>query len=131
MPAFVKYGHSSPRLATATPSATVRCSPLAVVMWKVTLYRPSAASGAAVTVTCRLARRFGPSVNAPCAGLTVRPAQGSLTLGPNLRASRQVTVTAAPDAADGRYSVTFHITTASGEQRTVALGVAVAKRGEL
>ncbi len=64
-------------------------------------------------------------------GLTVNPAQGSLTLGPSLRASRQVTVTAAPDAADGRYTVTFNITTASGEHRTVALGVAVAKRGEL
>ncbi len=64
-------------------------------------------------------------------GLTVSPAQGSLTLGPSGRASRQVTVTAAPDAADGRYSVTFHIATASGEHRTVALGVAVARRGEL
>jgi hypothetical protein len=64
-------------------------------------------------------------------GLTVSPAQGSLTLGASRRASRQVTVAAAPDAADGRYRVTFHITTASGEQRTVALGVAVAKRGEL
>ncbi len=64
-------------------------------------------------------------------GLTVSPAQGSLTLGPSRRASRQVTVTAAPDAAEGRHSVTFHITTASGEPRTVTLGVAVAKRGEL
>jgi predicted alpha-1,2-mannosidase len=64
-------------------------------------------------------------------GLTVTPAQGSLTLGPSRRASRQVTVTAAPDAADGRYSVVFHITTASGGQATVALGVAVAQRGEL
>jgi predicted alpha-1,2-mannosidase len=64
-------------------------------------------------------------------GLTVSPAQGSLTLGPSRRASRQVTVTAAPDMADGRYSVTFDITTASGGHRTVALSVAVAKRGEL
>jgi predicted alpha-1,2-mannosidase len=64
-------------------------------------------------------------------GLTVTPALGSLTLGSGRRASRQVTVTAAPDAADGRYSVTFHITTASGGQASVALGVAVAQRGEL
>jgi predicted alpha-1,2-mannosidase len=64
-------------------------------------------------------------------GLTVSPAQGSLTLGPSRRASRQITVTAAPDTADGRYSVTFDLTTVSGEHRTVALGVAVAKRGEL
>jgi predicted alpha-1,2-mannosidase len=63
--------------------------------------------------------------------LTVSPAQGSLTLGPGRRATRQVTVTAAPGTADGRYPVTFDITTESGEHRTVALGVAVAKRGEL
>jgi hypothetical protein len=36
IPALVKYGHSSPRLATATPSTAVRCPPLAVVMSKVT-----------------------------------------------------------------------------------------------
>jgi predicted alpha-1,2-mannosidase len=64
-------------------------------------------------------------------GLTVSPAQGSLTLGAGRRASRQVTVTAAPNTADGRYTVTFGITTASGGHRTVALGVAVAERGEL
>jgi predicted alpha-1,2-mannosidase len=64
-------------------------------------------------------------------GLTVSPAQGSLTIGPSLRAGRQVTVAAAPGMADGRYRVTFQITTASGENRTVALGVAVAKRGAL
>jgi predicted alpha-1,2-mannosidase len=64
-------------------------------------------------------------------GLTVTPAQGSLTLGASRRASTQVTVTAAPNAADGRYSVSFHISTASGGQATVALGVAVAQRGEL
>jgi predicted alpha-1,2-mannosidase len=64
-------------------------------------------------------------------GLTVSPAQGSLTLASSRRASRQVTVAAAADAAGGRRSVTFHITTAGGEQRTVALGVAVATRGEL
>jgi predicted alpha-1,2-mannosidase len=64
-------------------------------------------------------------------GLTVSPTQGSLTLGPGRRASRQVTVGAAAGTADGRYHVTFDITTASGEHRTVALGVAVAKLGEL
>jgi predicted alpha-1,2-mannosidase len=64
-------------------------------------------------------------------GLTVSPTKGSLTLGPSRRASRQVTVTAAPGTSDGRYSVTFDITTASGGHRTAALGVAVAKRGEL
>jgi hypothetical protein len=52
-------------------------------------------------------------------------------LGSGRRASRQVTVSAAPDAADGRYSVTFNITTASGGHATVVLGVAVAQRGEL
>src|SRR5262249_20584162 len=37
----------------------------------------------------------------------------------------------APGTADGRYSVSFDLTTASGEHRTVALGVAVARLGEL
>jgi hypothetical protein len=64
-------------------------------------------------------------------GLTVSPAKGSLTLGPSRRASRQVTVAVAPGTADGRYRVTFDITTASGGHRTAALGVAVAKLGEL
>src|SRR5262249_20959995 len=64
-------------------------------------------------------------------GLTGSPTQGSLTIGPSRRASRQVAVTAAPNMADGRYSVTFTIATAGGERRTVALRVAVAKRGEL
>ncbi len=64
-------------------------------------------------------------------GLTVTPVQGSLTLGASRRASRQVTVSAAPNAVDGRYSVTFHINTTSGGQATAALGVAVAQRGEL
>jgi predicted alpha-1,2-mannosidase len=64
-------------------------------------------------------------------GLTVSPASGSLTLAAGRRATRQVTVTAAPGTADGRYPVTFDLTTSSGEHRTVALGVAVAKLGEL
>jgi predicted alpha-1,2-mannosidase len=63
--------------------------------------------------------------------LTVSPAQGSSTLGAGRRASRQVTVTAAAGAPDGRYHVSFDLTTASGEHRTVTLGVAVAKLGEL
>ena len=41
-------------------------------MSTVTGYRPSGVPGAAVTVTCRVARRPGPSVNEPCVGLTVR-----------------------------------------------------------
>src|SRR5207248_2236283 len=40
-------------------------------------------------------------------------------------------VTAAAGAPDGRYHVSFNLTTASGEHRTVALAVAVAKLGEL
>jgi predicted alpha-1,2-mannosidase len=65
------------------------------------------------------------------AGLTVSPAQGSLSLAPSRRNSTQVSVAAAADAADGRYTVTFHLTTGNGEEKTVALGVAVAKPGEL
>src|SRR5690348_1436385 len=42
-------------------------------MSKVTGYRPSAVSGAAATVTWRLARRAGASTSEPIAGLTVRP----------------------------------------------------------
>ncbi len=64
-------------------------------------------------------------------GLTVSPPVGSLVLAPARRASRQVTVTAAPGTADGRYPVTFDITTANGVHRTVTLSVAVAGRGEL
>ncbi|HYU04175.1 MAG TPA: GH92 family glycosyl hydrolase, partial [Jatrophihabitantaceae bacterium] len=63
-------------------------------------------------------------------GITVSPAQGSLTIAPNHTTSKQLTVGAANDVADGRYTVTFHITT-GGEQQTVALGIAVAKPGEL
>jgi predicted alpha-1,2-mannosidase len=65
------------------------------------------------------------------AGLTVNPAQGSLSLAPSRRNSTNVSVSAAADAADGRYTVSFQLTTANGEQKTVTLGVAVAKRGEL
>ncbi len=64
-------------------------------------------------------------------GLTVSPAQGTLNLAASKRASAQVTVAASPDAADGRYTVTFDLTTGNGEQKTVTLAVAVAKRGEL
>jgi predicted alpha-1,2-mannosidase len=64
-------------------------------------------------------------------GLTVNPVQGSLSLAPSRRASKQFSVTAAADAADGRYTVAFHLTTGNGEKKTVTLGVAVAKRGEL
>jgi predicted alpha-1,2-mannosidase len=64
-------------------------------------------------------------------GLTVSPAQGSLSLAPGKRASEQLSVSAAADAADGRHTVTFHLTTGNGEQKTVTLGVAVAKAGEL
>jgi predicted alpha-1,2-mannosidase len=64
-------------------------------------------------------------------GLTVSPSQGSLSLAASKRNSDQVTVGATAGAADGRYAVTFHLTTGNGETKTVALGVAVAKRGEL
>ena len=64
-------------------------------------------------------------------GITVSPAQGSLTIGPNRTTSKQLTVGATNDAADGRYTVTFRITTGGGEPKTVALGIAVAKPGEL
>jgi predicted alpha-1,2-mannosidase len=64
-------------------------------------------------------------------GVTVSPASGTLNLAPSKRNSAQVTVAATPNAADGRYTVTFALTTASGEQKTVTLAVAVAKRGEL
>jgi hypothetical protein len=64
-------------------------------------------------------------------GVTVSPAQGTLNLAPSKRNSDQVTVAASAGAADGRYTVTFHLTTANGEQKTVTLAVAVAKRGEL
>jgi predicted alpha-1,2-mannosidase len=92
--------------------------------------------GASATTTLQLANTSDTNqtvswTTSAGSGLTVSPAQGSLTLGPSIRASRQVTVTAAPGAADGRHSVTFDITTVSGEHRTVALGVAVAQRGEL
>jgi predicted alpha-1,2-mannosidase len=92
--------------------------------------------GASANVTLRLANviEMPQSVSwTTTAGsaLTVSPPTGSLTIGPGRRASREVTVTAAPDTADGRYPVTFDITTASGVHRTVALSVAVAKRGEL
>jgi predicted alpha-1,2-mannosidase len=63
-------------------------------------------------------------------GLTISPAQGSLTLSAGSRASAKVSVAAGANLADGRYHVTFHVT-AGSEQHTVALGVAVAKPGEL
>src|SRR5213075_1944984 len=53
-------------------------------------------------------------------GLTVNPAQGSLSLPPSRRASKDVSVAAAPDAADGRYTVTFHLTSDNGEKKAVA-----------
>jgi predicted alpha-1,2-mannosidase len=92
--------------------------------------------GASASVTLRLAnviempQRVSWTATAGN-GLTVSPPTGSLVLAPVRRASRQVTVTAAPDTADGRYPVSFDITTASGVHRTVTLSVAVAKRGEL
>jgi predicted alpha-1,2-mannosidase len=64
-------------------------------------------------------------------GLTLSPTQGSVSIAAGQRASRQMTVTAGANTPDGRYSVTFHIKTASGVERTVALSVAVAQRGEL
>ncbi|HYU03250.1 MAG TPA: glycoside hydrolase domain-containing protein, partial [Jatrophihabitantaceae bacterium] len=64
-------------------------------------------------------------------GLTVNPQQGSLSLAPSRRGSKQVSVSAAADAADGRYTVAFHLTTGKGEKKTVTLGVAIAKPGEL
>ena len=63
-------------------------------------------------------------------GLTISPAQGSLTLNAGSRATAKVSVAAAANLADGRYHVTFHVT-AGSEQHTVSLGVAVAKPGEL
>jgi predicted alpha-1,2-mannosidase len=64
-------------------------------------------------------------------GLTVTPASGSLSLAPSMRSAKQVSVAAAPNATDGRHTVTFHLTTGTGEQKTVTLGVAVANPGEL
>ena len=64
-------------------------------------------------------------------GLTVSPAQGSSTLGNGRRASTPLTVSAAAGTPDGRYHVSFDLTTASGGHRTVTLAVAVAKLGEL
>jgi predicted alpha-1,2-mannosidase len=64
-------------------------------------------------------------------GLTVSPAQGSLSLAPSKRSSRDVSVSAGAGAADGRYTVTFHLTTGNGETKTVTLAVVVAKPGEL
>jgi predicted alpha-1,2-mannosidase len=63
-------------------------------------------------------------------GLTVSPAQGSLSVSGGTRASTKVTVTAGANVPDGRYHVTFHLT-AGTEQHTVSLGAAVAKPGEL
>ncbi len=63
-------------------------------------------------------------------GLTISPAQGSLTLNAGSRATAKVSVAAGANVADGRYHVTFHVT-AGSEQHTVSLGVAVAKPGEL
>jgi predicted alpha-1,2-mannosidase len=64
-------------------------------------------------------------------GLAVSPTSGSLSLPGGQRASKQVSVSAAADAADGRHTVTFHLTMAGGTQKTVTLGIAVAKPGEL
>ncbi|HZE50860.1 MAG TPA: GH92 family glycosyl hydrolase, partial [Jatrophihabitantaceae bacterium] len=64
-------------------------------------------------------------------GLTVSPSHGSFALPASQRASTKVNVGVGADAADGRYSVTFNLTTRSGEHKTVTLGVAVAKPGEL
>ena len=63
-------------------------------------------------------------------GLTVSPAQGSLSVSGTTRASTKVTVTAGANVPDGRYHVTFQVN-AGTEQHTVSLGVAVAKPGEL
>ena len=65
------------------------------------------------------------------AGVTVSPANGSLSLPGGQRASGQVSVSAAADAADGRHTVTFQLKMANGTQKTVTLGIAVAKPGEL
>jgi hypothetical protein len=64
-------------------------------------------------------------------GVTVSPSSGSLRLDPSGSATQKVTIAAAGDAADGRYSVTFHVTTQSGESKTETVSVAVAKRGEI
>jgi hypothetical protein len=64
-------------------------------------------------------------------GVTVSPASGTLRLDGSGSASQKVTIAAAGDAADGRYSVTFHITTQNGESKTETVSVAVAKRGEI
>jgi predicted alpha-1,2-mannosidase len=64
-------------------------------------------------------------------GLTVSPSQGSLSLPGSGRASAKVSVGVGADVADGRHTITFHLTTKSGEKKTVTLGIAVAKPGEL
>src|SRR5262249_20905278 len=62
-------------------------------------------------------------------GLTVSPSQGSLSLPGSGRVSSKVSVGVSSDVADGRHTITFHLTTKSGEQKTVTLGIAVAKPG--
>jgi predicted alpha-1,2-mannosidase len=64
-------------------------------------------------------------------GLTVSPASGTLRLPADGSATQKVTIGAASDTPDGRYSVTFKVTTQSGETKTETVSVAVAKRGEI
>jgi predicted alpha-1,2-mannosidase len=91
--------------------------------------------GASTTVTLTVANLASTKQTVswsatPDNGLTINPAQGSLTVAPGSRASTKVTVTAGANVADGRYHVTFQVS-AGTEQHTVSLGVAVAKPGEL
>jgi predicted alpha-1,2-mannosidase len=64
-------------------------------------------------------------------GLTVTPSSGSFALPASQRASAPVSIGVAGDAADGRHTITFNLTTRSGEHKKVTLGIAVAKPGEL
>jgi predicted alpha-1,2-mannosidase len=94
------------------------------------------APGSSTTTTLQAANvvRNGQTVSWTAtadSGLTVSPAQGSLSLPGSGRASAKVTVGVGADATDGRHTITFHLTTKGGEQKTVTLGIAVAKPGEL
>ena len=64
-------------------------------------------------------------------GITVSPTQGSLQLDRYGSATQRLTIHAADDVPDGRYAVTLHLTTSRGEQKTIRVGVAVAKPGEI
>jgi predicted alpha-1,2-mannosidase len=91
--------------------------------------------GASGTATLKAVNVGGTSTSASWTasadrGITVSPTQGSVKLDRYGSATQKVTIQAADDAADGRYAVTFHVTTGDA-QKTFSVGVAVAQPGDI